>query len=59
MTKLETRTSLQQEPGQVIYLYTVSREAGLWYLVLAAQPSKLSEVDPIFKQMTATVQFPN
>jgi hypothetical protein len=59
MTKLETKTSLQQEPGQVIYLYTVAREAGLWYLVLAAQPSKLSEFDPLFKQMTATVQFPN
>jgi hypothetical protein len=56
---LETKTSLQQEPGQVIYLYTVAREAGLWYLVLAAQSSKLSEFDPLFKQMTATVQFPN
>jgi hypothetical protein len=59
MTKLETKTSLQQEPQQIVYLYTVGRDAGLWYLVQVAQPSKLGEVDPIFKQMTATVQFPN
>jgi len=59
MTKLDTKTSLQQEPDQVIYLYTVVQEAGLWYLVLAAQPSRLNEFDPIFRQMIATVQFPN
>jgi len=58
-TKLTTKTSLQSEPDQVVYLYTVSRDAGLWYLVLAAPPSKLADLDPVFKQMTATIQFPN
>ncbi|HEV2485599.1 MAG TPA: M48 family metallopeptidase [Terracidiphilus sp.] len=58
-TKLTTKTSLQTEPDQVVYLYTVSRDAGLWYLVLATQPSKLGELDPVFKQITGTVQFPD
>jgi beta-barrel assembly-enhancing protease len=58
-TKLSTKTSLQQEPEQVVYLYTVTREAGLWYLVLATQPSKLVELDPVFNQIVATVQFPD
>jgi beta-barrel assembly-enhancing protease len=58
-TKLTTKTSLQSEPDQVVYLYTVSRNAGLWYLVLATQPSKLGELDPVFKQITGTVQFPD
>ena len=49
MTKLTTKTSAQQD--QVIYLYTVAREAGLWYLVLAAAPSQLGEFDPVFRQM--------
>ena len=59
LTKLNTRTSSQQEPDQAIYLYTVRREAGLWYLVLAAPPSRLGEADPIFRQMAETVQFPD
>jgi hypothetical protein len=59
VTKLETKTSLQQEPDQVIYLYTVAREAGLWYLVLAAQPSRLGEFDHVFQQIVGTVEFPN
>jgi Zn-dependent protease with chaperone function len=59
MTQLHTTTSLQREPDQVVYLYTVARDAGLWYVVLATQPSRLSEFDPLFKQMIATVQFPN
>lgn len=59
MTKLNTRTSLQQEPEQVIYLYTVASQAGLWYVVMAAQPSRTSEFDPVFRQMIGTVQFPN
>src|SRR5262249_21648649 len=37
LTKLNTRTSLQQEPEQVLRLYTVMRDAGLWYVALAAQ----------------------
>lgn len=58
-TRLTTKTSLQQEPDQVVYLYTVAREAGLWYVVAAAQPSKLGQLDPIFNQMIASVQFPD
>lgn len=58
-TRLTTKTSLQQEPDQVVYLYTVPRQAGLWYLVLATQPSKLSDFDPLAKQMVDTIQFPD
>lgn len=58
-TKMTTRTSLQQEPDQVVYLYTVARAEGLWYLAVAAQPSKLGELEPVFNQMAATVQFAN
>jgi len=59
MTKLKTKTSLQQEPEQIVYLYTVGRDAGLWYLVMVAQPSKLGEFDPVFRLMTTTVLFSN
>ena len=57
MTKMTTKTSAQQD--QVVYLYTVAREAGLWYLVLAAAPAQLGEYDPIFRQMQQSVVFPN
>ncbi len=59
MTKLETKTSQQQDPNQTIYLYTVAREAGLWYLVLAAPASRWSEYEPLFRQVASTIQFPN
>ncbi|MGA2569420.1 MAG: M48 family metallopeptidase [Terracidiphilus sp.] len=58
-TRLTTKTSLQQEPDQVVYLYTVPRQAGLWYIALATQPSKLSDFEPVVKQMVESVQFPN
>ena len=58
-TRIATRTSLAQDPDQTVYLYTVAREAGLWYVALAAPRSRLSEVDPVFRQMVGTVQFPN
>ena len=58
-TRLTTRTSLQQEPDQTVYLYTVVRNDLLWYLVLAAPPSRLGELDPVFRQMTESVLFPN
>jgi hypothetical protein len=58
-TKITTKMSLQQEPDQVVYLYTVPRPAGLWYLVLAAQPSNLGAFDPAAKQMVDSVQFPD
>jgi Zn-dependent protease with chaperone function len=57
LTRLTTRTSLQGEPEQVIQLYTVAREAGLWYLVTAAQPSRVSQFESVFQQMAGTVQF--
>lgn len=57
LTRLTTKTSYQQEPDQTIYLYTVAREAGLWHLVLAAPPSRLNDLDPVFRQMVGTVQF--
>jgi len=43
----------------VVYLYTVPRQAGLWYAVLATQPSKLGEMDPVFTQMVNSIQFPD
>jgi len=58
-TKIHTKTSLQQDSDQLVYLYTVEREAGLWYVVFASPPSRLSEFDPVFKQMISTVEFPN
>ena len=57
MTKLTTKTSAQQD--QVVYLYTIPREAGLWYMVLAAAPSQLGEFDPVFRQMEQSVSFPD
>jgi hypothetical protein len=59
LTRLNTKTSVQQEPDQVVYLYTVAQPAGLWYVVLASPPSRLGEFDPVFKQMISTVEFPN
>jgi hypothetical protein len=57
LTRLTTKTSYQQDPEQVIYLYTVAREAGLWHLVLAAPNSRVADFDPIVKQIVPTVQF--
>ncbi|MEO8052440.1 MAG: M48 family metallopeptidase [Acidobacteriota bacterium] len=57
LTRLTTKTSAQQD--QVVFLYTVAREAGLWYLVLAAAQSQQDEFDPAFRRMTQTVAFPN
>jgi hypothetical protein len=59
VTKMNTKTSSQQDPDQTILLYTVAREAGLWYVVFAAPPSQLGEFEPQFRQMIGTVQFPN
>jgi hypothetical protein len=57
LTKMTTKTSNQQE--QTVYLYTVARDAGLWYAVLAAPSSQTNEFDGIFRQMTPRVVFPN
>ena len=55
-TRLTTKTSNQTD--QVVYLYTVPREAGLWYLVLAASPNQLNDFDAVFNQMAQSVTFP-
>jgi Zn-dependent protease with chaperone function len=57
LTRLTTKTSDQQD--QVVYLFTVPREAGLWYLVLAAAPSQLDQYDPLFRQIQQSVGFPD
>jgi beta-barrel assembly-enhancing protease len=59
MTRATTKTSKPGEPDQVVYLYTVQQEAGLWYMVLAAPPSELGALDPTFRSMVQTVLFPN
>ncbi len=58
-TKITTKTSVQAEPDQVVYIYSVARAEGLWYIAQAVQPSHLSELEPVFKQMIDTMQFPN
>jgi predicted Zn-dependent protease len=59
VTKLTTHTSFRQDPNQVVYVYTVERGEGLWYLALAAPQSKWSEADPVLQQIANTVQFPD
>lgn len=56
---LNGKTSAAQEPDQLVYLYTVAREAGLWYIAMASQPSRLDEMDPIFREMLRSIQFPD
>jgi hypothetical protein len=56
---MTTKTSAQTDPDQVVYLYTIARPAGLWYTALAGQTSKMSELDPTFRQMIDSVQFPD
>jgi hypothetical protein len=58
VTRLTTRTSYAQDPEQVVQLYTVAREAGLWHLVLAVPNSRTADFDPLFRQVVSTVQFP-
>ena len=57
MTKLTTRTSQGSDPAQTIYLYTVARESGLWYLVLAAPTSRIASLDAPFREIAQSVQF--
>ena len=58
-TRIMTRTSSQTEPEQIVNLYTVARGEGLWFIAQAEQPSKQAELEPVFKQMIDTLQFPN
>jgi len=57
LARLATRTSKDED--QAITLYTVMREAGLWYLVLAAPTARLGEFEATFRQIADTVLFPN
>jgi len=59
VTKLTTRTSYQQDPEQIARLYTVAREAGLWYIVVATPPSRQADIDPTLQQLVRSVQFPD
>jgi hypothetical protein len=56
LTKLSTKTSNGQD--QFIYLYTASRQAGLWYLVQAGAPAQTNDLEMPFRQMAQTVMFP-
>jgi Zn-dependent protease with chaperone function len=57
MTRLTTRTSFQQDPEQIVYLFTVARPNGLWMMALASPVSRARQAEPIFRSMTQTVQF--
>ncbi|MDE3202445.1 MAG: M48 family metalloprotease [Acidobacteriota bacterium] len=59
VTHITTKTSLKQEPDQIVYLYTVPRQSGLWYLVLATMPSVQKAFDPIARAMVQSVIFPS
>lgn len=58
LTRFTTTTSNQAEPAQQVFLYTVARQSGLWYLALAAPPSRLGDINAIFRTMTDTLTFP-
>lgn len=58
LTRITTKTSYKQEPNQIVYLYTVPRQSGLWYLVLATMPSMQKAFDPIAQTMVQSVTFP-
>lgn len=58
-TRLMTKVSVQQDPDQVVYLYTVARQSGLWYTALAGQSSKMVELEQTFRLMIDSVQFPD
>ena len=57
LTRLTTKTSAQQD--QVVFLYTVARDAGLWYVAMAVAPAQMDEFNPLFRQMTQSVAFPD
>ena len=55
---MTTKISSKQDADQVVYLYKVAQDTGLWYIALAAPASLVGQFDPVFKQMIETVQFP-
>ena len=56
-TRLKMRTSYQQDPEQVVDLYTVVRPAGLWMMALASPVSRAADAETMFRQMIGTVAF--
>ena len=54
---MKTRTSYEQDPEQVVQLYTVVRSPGLWTFALAAPTSHFAKAEPIFQQMIQTIKF--
>lgn len=59
LTRIATKTSVAREPEQTVLLYTVVRNEMLWHLVLAAPPSRWNELEPVFRQISQSVQFPD
>lgn len=57
MTRLTTKTSYSADPEQVVYLYTVVQGDLLFSMAVGAPASKLSDAEPIFNQMSQTLQF--
>jgi len=57
LTRVKTRTSYEQDPEQVVQLYTVVRSPGLWTFALAAPTSHFAKAEPIFQQMIQTIKF--
>jgi hypothetical protein len=57
LTRLKTRSSYQQDPEQIVELYTVMRSAGLWMMALASPVSRAADAESVFRQMTGTIAF--
>ena len=57
LARLTTRTSYAKDPEQVIHLYSVVRQAGLWTLALAFPKSMSADGEKIFGQIVQTVAF--
>ncbi len=56
-TLITTKTSTGV--AQTVFLSTVARQAGLWYMVMAAPTDQEAALSPGFQQMMGTVLFPN
>lgn len=57
LTRMTTKTSSQPEADQVVFLYTVAREAGLWFVALASPSAGAGQLEPVFQQIVKTVEF--
>lgn len=59
VSKIRTKTSAQQEPDQIVWLYTVARDEGLWNIACAAPPSRATDAENVFRRMMQSIQFKN